>query len=516
MTGSLPGLLLDAAVRYGDRTGLAVDEGPLTYHQLAERVNVLAARLRSAGVVPGERVGLCVSRGPLSLLGSAALMRLRCAYVPLQMGQGQERTRHIVRNAGLGWVICDEAGRAELAPFSLRTVSVSPVDLLSADSGPSAVLPDPRPDDPAYIIHTSGSTGVPKGVEISHRNVLALLSDALPRFSFGPDEVWPMMHGDGFDVSVWERWAAVACGATLIPVPEQAIRDPALLADLLVRWQATRLHIVPSIFRQLAEVAAETGMQIPLRNVTFAGEAISYPSIVSWMNSQTGPRPQWFNAYGITETTIYNTLKELAPHDISAANSATPIGAAFRNSPVILLDDALRESPPGETGEIFIGGAQVASGYLNDPAMTAARFLSLPGRDGRWYRTGDLAFKNELGELFYVGRTDDQVKIRGNRIELGEVDHALRSLPWVRDGATIVHQNSRGEPVLVALLVLRDAAADNDRAALRKLWIELSEKLPPAMLPNRVVCVDQLPLNGSGKADRRAMAAMAARSQTGE
>lgn len=515
MTGSLPALLARAARRNADKPAIVGDDVTLSYRELYECVESVAARLHAAGITAGMRVGLALERGPLSPVSSAALLRLGCAYVPLQIDQPTTRLRHIVEDAGLEWVLCDEAGARVAADLGLAPAMVGPDDLDAANrTAPVPDLAEPGPADPAYVIYTSGSTGRPKGVEVIHGNVLALLDDAMPLFSFGADDVCPMVHGDGFDPSVWEAWASIACGATLISVPQRVLVDPGQLLELLVRHRATRLHAVPSIFRQLAEVIVDSGLKVPLRYVALGGEQINYSAIESWMRSQTRPYPVWLNVYGTTETTVYNTLARLSEADIRDAPMPTPIGTAFAHSPVVVLDEELRPAAPGQTGEVFIGGAQVSRGYVGDSNLTAARFLSVPGRPGRWYRTGDLAFAQPDGSLRYIGRIDDQVKIRGYRIELGEIEHALRGLAWISDGAAVVHENSRGEAVLVVLVIPVNPADGADRAALAKrLRRDLAATLPAHMLPNRVFCVEQLPLNSNGKMDRRVLAEMVTRPQ---
>ncbi|WP_158073514.1 amino acid adenylation domain-containing protein [Actinophytocola xanthii] len=501
--GSLSGLLRRSARRFADRPALTGAGTALTYAELDARVDALAGRFRAAGAEPGQRVGLCVERGPLPLVASAALMRLGCAYVPLDPRNPVDRIRHIVADAGMAAAVCDAGGRRALTDTSLDLVDVHEDDLLPG--GPR--LPASReatPGPEAYVMYTSGSTGRPKGVAITHANVLALLSDAVPLFPFGEDEVWPLQHAHGFDVSVWEMWAGIAVGATLVAVEGEAGRNPELLAELMLRHRATRLHVVPSVFAQLAEAVAEERLRVPLRGVTFCGEPLNYRAMRTWVDAHPGMAPAWYNVYGITETTVYNTFAEIAPHELTRADPATPIGQGYRHSPVVVLDEDHRPAPHGTVGEIFVGGRQVARGYVNNPELSASRFLEVPDRPGRWYRTGDFGHLDPEGDIRFHGRRDDQVKIRGFRIELGELDHAARALSWVTDAAAVVDTSARGEPVLVLFVVTPEAGAD-----LRgRVRAELATWLPDHLLPARVVRVGELPTNTNGKRDRRALSAL--------
>lgn len=509
MTVSAPGsrslsdVLRSSARRYGDRPALVGSRTTLSYLDLDARVDAFASRFHAGGAVAGDRVGMCVERGVMAVVASAALMRLGCAYVPLDPTCPRDRQRHIVTDAGMALAVCDEVGRAALRDSGVASLEVD-ADELAPARRPGESWPGPDPDATAYVMYTSGSTGLPKGVEVTHANLIALLADALPLFPFAGHEVWPLQHAHGFDVSVWEMWAGIAAGATLVAVEGEARTDPGQLAELLLSHQATRLHIVPSVFQQLAEVVEEEGLRVPLRGVTFCGEAVNYHAMRSWTRSQPGRSPDWYNVYGITETTVYNTFARLGERELAAADPATPIGRGYRNSPVVVLDERLRPAPPGHGGEIFVGGSQVARGYLGNPELTAKRFLSLPDRPGRWYRTGDFGHVDEDGCLRFTGRQDDQVKVRGFRIELGELDHAARGLPWVADAAAVVQSSVRGEPVLALFVVCTEPVPD----LRQRVRAALAERLPEHMVPVRVVGLPRLPRNANGKRDRRALRAM--------
>ncbi|MFG2012769.1 amino acid adenylation domain-containing protein [Micromonospora sp. NPDC048868] len=487
------------------------DGWSLTYAALDAHVDALCARLRGEGARTGDRVGLAVERGALPLVASAAIMRLGCTYVPLDVRHPADRLAYLVGDSEIRLAVTDVAGASALAGAPVTAMKVDQDELRARPSPTPQPPSEVNPSSGAYLMYTSGSTGRPKGVEITHGNALALLQDALPLFGYGDDELWPLQHGHGFDVSVWEMWAGVAVGATLLAVPPTAAGDPERMLELLLRHRATRLHVVPSVFRHLAETAHEERLTVPLRSVVFCGEAVSYDAIKLW-NEAHGPvdRPQWCNVYGITETTVYNTIAQLSADQVERADSAAPIGQGYATSPVVVLREDLRPTAPHEVGEIFVGGRQVAAGYLKNAALTAERFLTLPDRPGTWYRTGDLGTAEPDGMLRCLGRRDEQVKVRGHRIELGEIDHALRALPWLRDGAVVAHPSARGDAMLTAFLVPESGLDAAPRALLYRVRRDLSALLPEHMLPNRVEALDHLPVNPNGKTDRRALRDLAA------
>ena len=515
--GSLPAVLRSTATRHGDRVALTAAGFDLTYRELHTAVCRLAADF-AAALRPGELVGLAVEPGPLPLILSAALMRAGCGYVPLDLRHPAERLQHIISGAGLRTALCDEAGDAVLRRLPVSTVVVDIDDArYAAGSGPPATQPaEPTGDAVAYAMFTSGSSGLPKGVAITQANVTALLADALPLFGYGHNEVWPLVHGYGFDVSVWEMWAGIATGARLVALDSATVASPPALAEALARYQPTRLHIVPSVFRHLADAVVAQGLAVHPRSVVFCGEAVNYRAIQTWTDGVPGPVPRWVNVYGITETTVYNTFHELTAEEIEhAPGAATPIGRAYPRSPAVVLDDEYRPVPDGETGEIFLGGVQVSPGYLNNPELTAQRFGTISGRAGRRYRTGDLGRMSADGVLHYLGRADDQVKVRGLRIELGEIDCALRRIPWVRDAAAIVEHSTRGDAMITACVVpVDDTSAEC--ATLGDLRAALARMVPDYMLPGTMTVVDRLPQNANGKTDRRALAERARQRRSGQ
>ncbi len=310
------------------------------------------------------------------------------------------------------------------------------------------------PDLPAYVIYTSGSTGRPKGVVISHASVHRLFTATEPWFGFGADDVWTLFHSYAFDFSVWEIWGALLHGGRLVVVPYWESRSPEGFYRLLREERVTVLNQTPSAFRQLlwAEEAAlgDAPPDLALRWVIFGGEALEPASLAPWFARHGDERPRLINMYGITETTVHVTYRPVRAADLAAGSL---IGEPIPDLAVHLLDARLQPVPIGAPGEIHVGGAGLAQGYLGRPDLTAERFVPDPfsGQPGaRLYRSGDLARRLPNGDLEYLGRIDQQVKIRGFRIELGEIEAVLAVQPGVREAVVLAREE--GERRLVAYL----------------------------------------------------------------
>lgn len=454
---------------------------------------------------PGDQVGLCVPRGHLPFLTSAALLWLGASYVPLDPSHPAERLQYVLRDVGVRRIFVADAAADVVAPHG-RDIQLVPDLTLDTAHEHTEVPMSAIGDGLAYVLHTSGSTGRPKGVPIRHRNVLAMIRGFCPLFTFDTDEVWPLLHAYTFDVSVWEMWGGVAAGACLVTVDDRQARDPWALAMHLANAGVTTLHIVPSVFRHVAETVVEESLEVPLRKVVFAGERLNRAAVRTWRNHGSGSATFWFNVYGITETTVYNSFHAVRPADLDTDRPTTPIGRPAPGSSMRVVGEDLRELPPGEAGELLISGPQLSEGYVGLPDLTRERFVTAPDGSGPWYRTGDVTVADEAGVLHFVGRLDDQVKVRGVRIELGEIEHALRSLPWLRDAAVVTTVSRRGEVQLAAAIVPTHGVGGDidltERDWAAKVREELANILPWGMLPQRIIAVDRLPQNSSGKLDR--------------
>ncbi|WP_234783816.1 non-ribosomal peptide synthetase, partial [Mycobacteroides immunogenum] len=382
-----------------------------------------------------------------------------------------------------------------------RGLPVIDIDDRTVYGHPGSALPTmPAPDDLAYVIYTSGTTGAPKGVAIPHHNVTRLLAAIDADLEFSPGQVWSQCHSLAFDFSVWEIFGALLHGGRLLVVPEAATRSPEDLHALLVRERVSVLSQTPSAFYalQALDTALPEPRQLGLEVVVFGGEALEPQRLGAWLADHPGA-PRLVNMYGITETTVHASFRDITIADVGRAES--PIGVPLTDLAFFVLDDWLRPVPVGTLGELYVAGAGLGYGYLRRKSLTASRFVACPfgGRGTRMYRTGDLAAWGEDGQLRYLGRADEQVKIRGYRIELGEVQSALAALGGVEQAAVIAREDRAGDKRLVGYIT-----GSADPVELRAA---LAVQLPSYMVPAAIVVLESLPLTVNGKLDKKSLPA---------
>ncbi|MFF8594381.1 non-ribosomal peptide synthase/polyketide synthase [Streptomyces sp. NPDC015220] len=477
-------------------------EVTLTYGELNARANRLAHALIARGVGPEQLVALALPRSAELVVAVLAVLKAGGAYVPVDPRYPAARIAHLLRDARPSLLVT--TGRTGELP------DTEAVDRLLLDTADLDGLPDTDPEipldpgHPAYVIHTSGSTGDPKGVVVPHRNVVRLFAATRELFAFSAEDVWTLFHSYAFDFSVWELWGPLLHGGRLVVVDHETSRSPHRFLELLARERVTVLSQTPSAFYQLMradEEAPETGRSLALRTVVFGGEALEHARLASWYERHPYDAPLLVNMYGITETTVHVTYAALD----RTGTAAGRIGSAIEDLRTYVLDAHLRPVPPGVPGELYVAGAGLARGYLNRPALTAGRFVADPfGPAGaRMYRSGDIVRRCADGDLRFVGRTDDQVKVRGFRIELGEIEATLAAHHGVAQVAVLARRDRADDTRLVAYLVPAPGAAPRP-AELRE---HLRERLPEYMVPAAFVTLESLPLTANGKLDRRALPA---------
>ena len=457
------------AARTPDR--LAVDD--MTYRELDERSLRLARALRARGVGPESRVGLLFERSPEMIVAILGVLRAGAAYVPLDPNDPPSRHEAIRNDSGMSLLL-----------------TTTDLDDAPADCR----LPTADSHNAAYVIYTSGSTGQPRGVVVTHDNVTRLMKSTEAWFRFDEHDVWTLFHSYAFDFSVWEMWGALLYGGRIVVVPHLLSRSPEAFYQLLVGEGVTVLNQTPSAFRSLINLNEEH--RTKLRYVIFGGEALDPAMLGPWIEKHGDEQPQLINMYGITETTVHVTRRRITRADVDGSGSV--IGERIPDLTLHVLDASLQPVPEGVTGELHVGGAGLARGYLGRPAMTAQRFIADPYSatpGARLYRTGDLArWRN--GDLEYLGRSDHQLKVRGFRIEPGEIESALRQHGAIQECVVIAREDAPGQKRLIAYYIPNH---DVDPAALRA-WCE--ERLPPHMVPAGYVAVAEWPRTRNDKLDR--------------
>jgi len=492
----------------------------LTYAELNARANQLAHYLRVLGVQPEALVALCLERSLDLVVAILGVLKAGCAYLPLDLAYPPERLAFMLTDANSSVIVTQQALLDRLPQHAATTICLDR-DWPSIAQSPTSNLQLPiSPDSLAYVIYTSGSTGQPKGVMVTHANVVRLFTATEHWYGFSASDVWTLFHSYAFDFSVWELWGALLYGGRLVVVPYWVSRSPEAFHQLLVDEQVTVLNQTPSAFRQLVRVDAASAVpaeRLMLRYVIFGGEALEFQSLRPWFERHGDRRPQLVNMYGITETTVHVTYRPVSLADLDGTPGSL-IGEPIPDLQIYVLDPQRQPVPLGVPGELYVGGAGVARGYLNRPELTAERFLmadfglpisdlgpqsALRHRQSKIYKTGDLARRLVNGDLEYLGRIDQQVKIRGFRIELGEIEAVLGRYPGVREALVLAREDTPGDKRLVAYLVPAPGLAEPLHIA--GLRAALQERLPDYMVPSAFVVLEALPLTPNGKVDRRAL-----------
>ncbi|EGX57142.1 polyketide synthase [Streptomyces zinciresistens K42] len=496
------GIVARLSARFRAAAGsVAVDTGDttLTYAELDTASAALAARLRAHGVRPGDLVGLLTERGADTVLGVVGILRAGAGWVPLDPSHPAARLQEQLTRTGARTVVCHAATRATAAALD----GVSPVPADAPGPAPAAGLPDvpTDPDALAYVIFTSGSTGRPKAVPITHRSLLAYLDWALTAFGYHAGDRLLQTASPCFDASVRQLLAPLLVGARVHTLTQDDLRDPDTLLDRVVNDRITVWSSVPTLWERLitaAELRAPREGAPPdlsaLRWVHVGGEALPPAHVRRWfdlLGDRAGAGHRVSNLYGPTEATINATC-----HIIDARPGddvrTLPIGRPVAGTELAVVDEEGHPCAPGEEGHLLIAGTGLTPGYLGEPGLTEAAFTERDGR--RWYRSGDRVRRTDDGVLEYLGRLDDQVKVRGHRVEPGEVEAALLTLPDVARAAVLLVGGR-----LAAYLEPRAGAAGPDARAVRAA---LARTLPPYMVPGRVHTLAAMPLTGTGKIDR--------------
>ncbi len=486
-------LFEEAVLRSPDAVALTAGERRMTFTELDRAANRLAHHLRSLGVGPEVRVGLCLERGLDLVTGLLGILKAGGAYVPLDPTLPRERLAFILRDAGARVLVIGEGLAEGLATAGLATVRLDGdaplIDGRSAES-PAVVL---DPENLAYAMYTSGSTGVPKGVMIPHRGLVNYLSWCTSEYRVAEGSGAPVHSSIGFDLTVTGLFAPLLARRTVALLPE----DPggeALARALTAGEGYSFVKLTPAHLDLLSHHLSPG--ETSVHTLVIGGEALHGEAVAPWLRG--APQTRLVNEYGPTETVVGCTACTVPAG--TEGSGPVPIGRPIANARISVLDERLIPVPVGAPGELFVGGDGLARGYQGRPDLTAAAFLPDPlgaAPGARVYRTGDLGRHLPDGNLEYLGRVDLQVKVKGYRIELGEIEAVLLQCPGVRSAAVLAREDAPGDKRLIAYVVT-DAAPDG----LREI---LAARLPDYMVPAVFVALGSLPLTANGKVDRRAL-----------
>lgn len=505
-------LVAEQAARTPDLVAVVHEDRRLTYRELDEASNRVANALVAGGLRPDDRVGVLVPKSTEMVVVLLGVLKAGGVCVPLDTASPAARLGSIVGQVDPCWLAVDSK-RIELAAELLDVVGTGVVaglflpDAASDDRFAVPVVdrsaleaaPTTRPDvvadasAVAYLLFTSGSTGEPKGVQLTHHGIAHYVHWANDHFGLSTDERVSCHLQMHFDASLWDVYGALFSGAELHLVPKSASLTPRMLVEFLRESRITQFFTVPSVLSAIARRDVLDEFELPdLRRVLWGGEVFPPADVARWMRK--APHVTFMGVYGTTETTIANTYYTVP----EPPTEALPVGVPLPNHWIAVVDDDLAELPPGEIGEVVIGGVGVTAGYWRSPERTARAFVEVPPGSGRRaYRTGDLGRIGTDGLLYFHGRVDRQVKVNGYRIELDDLMVALHAVPEVAAAAVVAAPGRGGAPEICAAYTVADGAS----LTAAQLRSALSRRLPPYMLPTRWLALEQLPVNTNGKTD---------------
>lgn len=501
---TLSALVAEQAAKTPDAPALADAQHHLTYREMREQVVALANQLRARGVKPGDSVAVALPRSVFLTLALHAIVEAGAAWLPLDTGYPDDRLQMMLEDARPSLLITTDDQRPRFSHLSVEVFSYN--TLFSAEG--SEPLNLSAPEQTAYIIFTSGSTGRPKGVMVGQTAIVNRLLWMQNHYPLTADDVVAQKTPCSFDVSVWELWWPFIAGAKLVMAEPEAHRDPLAMQAFFAKYGVTTTHFVPSMLAAfVASLTPENAACCAsLKQVFCSGEALPTLLCREWEHLTHVPL---HNLYGPTEAAVdVSWYPAFGPELALVTGNSVPIGFPVWNTGLRILDAMMRPVPFGVAGDLYLTGIQLAQGYLCRPDLTASRFIADPFAPGqRMYRTGDVARWLDNGAVEYLGRSDDQLKIRGQRIELGEIDRAMLTLPDVAQAVThacVINQaaDTGGDARQLVGYVVSESGLPLDRDAL---LTTLKTQLPPHMVPVVLLQLSALPLSANGKLDRKAL-----------
>ncbi len=489
-------MISNQAQSYPDSIALSFGKQQMTYRELETASNQMAHRLIKFGVKINERVGICIDRSLEMVVSIIAVLKSGAGYVPMDPENPKDRLKYICNDAGIRVVICTR----EDFPTSDDFILLHPNELSKpeADSNllpPALALTSSK--DTAYVIYTSGTTGSPKGVEIPHGNLTSLVSGLKTDFKLSKNDIWTLFHSVAFDFSVWEMFGCLLTGGQLVIVPQWITLSSEAFSRLIFNKRVTILSQTPSAFAQLVDIDRKQTVSNSLKLIVFGGEQLDATMLLSWFDRHFEHQCRLVNMYGITETTVHVTAQTVTRNE--AINASKSVGSAIPGWYFYVLDENQNLLPLGVPGEIYVGGAGIAKKYLNQPKLTAEKFLKDPFHDGVFYRSGDCGRLLQNGHLEHLGRLDNQIKLRGYRIELDEIRSVILRIQGVVSVAVLVNQPDKNDTASARL----DCYLVLDGISVKDVKLLAERFLPSYMVPSTFTKLDSFPLTTNNKLDAR-------------
>ncbi len=468
-----------------DKIALKYGELEISFEELDKKSNQVANLLVDKGVKNKDFVCFLTDRSHVTIIGILGILKTGAAYVPIDILYPEERQQYIIDNCKANTILSVDEN------FISKTANVVSIHK-SVDFSSEYAKPQIDPNGLSYVIYTSGTTGYPKGVMVSHRNVVRLLFNEKSYFSFISEDIWVMFHSPCFDVSVWEIFGALLNGAKLVIAPKELLVDSSSFIQFLRKEKITVLSQTPSALNNLIYHDLLSPDSLYVRLVTLAGEAFHPPKIKEWKKIRSDVKV--VNMYGITETTVHNSYKEITQEDIDSPLSN--VGRPLPTLSMLILDQNKKIVPSGMIGELYVGGEGVTKGYLGKEALTQERFIKNPYNPSEIiYKSGDLVRRLDDGNLVYVGRIDHQVQLRGFRIELREIESNLTAMNEVEDAVVLLNDNGVNPYIVAFYTAKKEIEASSIKTHLEGFLMDY-------MIPSNFVHIDQMPTNNNGKIDR--------------
>ncbi|WP_026736179.1 non-ribosomal peptide synthetase [Fischerella sp. PCC 9605] len=486
-----------------DAVAVVSGEQKLTYRELNHRANQLANYLQTLGVKPEVLVGICIESSWEMMVGMLGILKAGGAYVPLDPSYPQERLDYILSDSRVSVLLTTENLLAQLPTYGAKVICLDTQWEAISSYSQANLQSDVQPSNLGYVIYTSGSTGKPKGVLVTHQNLVNHSSAIARKFHLTSQDNVLQFAALSFDVAIEEIFPSWLSGATVVLRPNEMFASFADFVEFINKQNLTVLNLPAAFWHEWVLDLSQSQEYLPkcLRLVVVGSEQVRWERVAMWQK-YVGCHIKLLNAYGPTEATITATVYEPDLRKLKNQTGGVPIGRPIANTQVYILDRNLQPVPIGVVGELYIGGAGVARGYLNCSELTSEKFVNNPFGDSKLYKTGDLARYLKDSNIEFIGRIDNQVKIRGFRIELGEIESILNTYPQVKQAIVIAREDNAGNKRLVAYVV-----ANTDTLDTQQLHSELKQKLPNYMVPSAFVTLDALPLTPNGKVDRKALPA---------